>query len=398
MDINATDASPFLPSILTVPNLVYIPKPFDSDSYLSATYTVSREALILKTVSLVLIAISGIFVNGFITYSVIRDRNLHKPPFYYLLSFCVSDLSRAIFCIPLVMTSVLQGSVWNYGSAACKLFAFANSFFVYSSCMVLLAIAIDRHLSLVHVKFYKKRSRGVVNLISVIIGWTIAFTMSFPPVLGVGSYVFIAEEGQCTFHHKHYKKNDTLAFKTVFTLIILLTLFLYVRIFIFLRDHRRMRPLELQPARSSNWNFFGPGANGQAMINWVNGFGGPNPNPVINHNNQNIVRNNQRPNIGRVLNLQVIKNEHLTRLFFVVTIVFAVLWTPYTIVGFWRIFGQASSIPSHIVTVSAWMTYAQIALCPLVYVLSRGPIRKSSRTIYSNHDKKEFLLETRNRK
>ncbi|KAK6176374.1 hypothetical protein SNE40_014674 [Patella caerulea] len=376
----------------------FFPPTFTDTHLPSNNSEVVKEALILKTVSLVLIALSGIFANGFITYSVVRDRNLHKPPFYYLLSFCVSDLSRALFCIPLVLTSVLQGSVWKYGGAACKLFAFANSFFVYSSCMVLLAIAVDRHFSLVHVKFYKKRSRGLINLISVIIGWTVAFAMSFPPVLGMGTYVFIPEEGQCTFYHRYYRNNDTLGFMLVFTVILLLALFLYLRIFAFLRDHRRMRPLELQPARSCNWNFFGPGANGQAMINWVNGFGGPHLNPITNPNNPNVPRNIQRPNIGRVVNLQIIKNEHLTRLFFIVTVVFAILWTPYTIMGYWRIFGNANSIPSFLITVSAWLTYAQIALCPLVYVVSRGPIRKSSRTIYNNQDKKEFLLEARNRK
>ncbi|XP_046372207.2 probable G protein-coupled receptor 85 [Haliotis rufescens] len=348
------------------------------------------DALVLKTVSLVLIALSGVAGNGFIIYTIVKEGNLHRPPFYYLLSLCVSDLSRAVFCVPLVLMTVLQGSVWKYGTSACKLFAFANSFFIYSSSGAILAISIDRHFSIVYSKFYKRRSRGLVNLIVVVVGWTIAFAMSFPPVVGIGTYVFIPEESQCTFHHRYYKSNDTLGFMLVFSVIVFVSVFLYLRVFSFLRSHRKMRPLEHQPARSSNWTFFGPGANGQALVNVMNGFGA---NPAMNP-----LRMQVRPNFGRVVNLHIVKNEHLTRLFFVVTCSFSSLWFPYIVLAFWRMFGDTGTIGSVFVTIAAWLTYTQVALCPLMYIVSRGPIRKHSRTVLDANDKKEFLLETRNRK
>ena len=353
------------------------------------------EIVVLKVLSLILIAVAAIAGNGFILVRVVRANNLHRPPFYYLLSMCVSDISRSVFCVPLVLTSILQNSVWKYGSSACKLFAFANSFFIYSSCMSILAIAIDRHVSIVYSKYYRRRSRGLLNMIVVVIGWTVAFAMSFPPVIGVGTYVFIPDEAQCTFHHRDYRRNDTLGFLLVFTLILAFAAFLYFRVFAFLRAHRRMRPLEHTAARSRNWTFIGPGANGQAVVNWLNGFGGhPQPNPIPNP-----ARNPQiHPNFGRVVNLQVTRNEHLTRLFCILTCAFGCLWAPYVVLGFWRIFGDANLISSSYVTISTWLSYTQVALCPVVYILARGPIRRSSRTVLDSSDKKEFLLEPRHRK
>lgn len=106
----------------------------------------------------------------------------------------------------------------------------------------------------------------------------------------------------------------------------------------------------------------------------------------------------QRLNFGRVVNLSTAKNEHLTRLFLIVTLVFGITWSSYIIVSLWRIFFDASLIPSAYVTVSAWLGYGQLAICPIVYLSMRGPIRKPSRTTYEQTEKREFLLENKTEK
>lgn len=333
----------------------------------------SKTDVVLKVATLVIIILLAVIGNSFVIYTISRSRRLHRPPFYYLISLSVADLSRAVFCLPFVMASVLEGHVWKHGDTSCMLLAFANAFFVYSSIMALLAIAIDRHLAVVHTKLHKRRSRGLMNLSVVLIGWVIAFAMSFPPVLGIGSYTYIPEEAQCTFKHKRYSNNNTLGYLFMFASLLVVTDILYCRVFIFLRNHRKMRPLTHPPARSSNWTFFGPGANGQAVINLLNGFAAGPPNPMIN------TVQNLPPQFGRIVNLQTVRNEHLTRLFFVVTIVIDVLWIPYMIKSFWQTFGYSQNIPSLLSTVAAWLSYFQVASCPLVYVCCNSPFRKAIR-------------------
>ncbi|XP_069142162.1 probable G protein-coupled receptor 85 [Argopecten irradians] len=325
---------------------------------------------VIKVVVLSIIIIMGIFGNVMVIYSVVSNKRFHKPPFYYLISQSISDLSRAVFCLPFILASVAQGSVWRHGDSACTLLAFANTFFVFSSAVSLMAIVVDRHLAIVYSHFHRRRSQGLLNLAIVILGWLVSFAVSFPPVFGMGTYRYIPEESQCAFKHKRYRKNDTLGFVLVFSGVILATMFLYVRIFIFLRDHRKMRPLFREPPRSNNWTFFGPGANAQVVINWLNGMpmGPPAQMPTITQNlNQTT---------GRVTNLRTRKNEHLCRTFFILSLAMYSLWLPYLLQAYISIFGKENSVSPLFITVSAWLTYSQVGISPFVYILTNSSFRR----------------------
>ena len=348
----------------------------------------SDGVLAVKAVTLALLAVGGVVGNAYVIWSVVRQRHLHRPPFYYLLSLSLTDLSRAAFCLPLVLMTLLQGSVWRHGGFACDLFAFANAFFVLSSAVSLLNVAADRHLSLVYPRGYRRRAGGALNLVVVLLGWVLAFLVAFPPVLGVGAYVFQAGEGQCTLEHKFFRRgNDTLGFLLVFTLLLLLTLFLYSRIFLALRAHRRMRPLERAPARSATWTFFGPGGNGQGFLNGPAAWTTNRPAPA-----------------PRVLSLGWARTQHLTRMFFLMTVAFSLAWLPYQVLSYWRVFGSSARIGEAFVTASAWLSYGQVVVCPLVYFSSRrvsGTARRrsASRGDDGAEDKQqELLLDTLHRK
>lgn len=260
---------------------------------------------------------------------------------------------------------------------------------MFSSALSLLAIAIDRHISIVYSKTYRRRAPGLANLVVAVIIWVIAFSVSFPAVVGVGEYVFIPDEAQCAYQHRHYTLNSSVPSVLIFIAILFLTYFFYFRIFRFLRAHRRMRPLQHTPAMSSSWAFVGPGANGQAFINWLNGFGGQVP---VRQGGQRAV---QRLNFGRVVNLSTAKSEHLTRLFLLVTMTFGLMWLPHVVLSLWQTFFHASVISSLYVTTAAWMGYGQLALCPVVYFLARGALSRSTREVYSHAEKRSFLLENK---
>ncbi|GFO14399.1 5-hydroxytryptamine receptor 2b [Plakobranchus ocellatus] len=374
--------------------------------------TVTPE-VIAKVIVLVMICLIGTVGNFMVIWTVVKEKVLHRPPFYFLLSLAVTDLSRAVFCLPVMIATVLQGSVWNHGEPACKLFAFSTAFFVFSSALSLLAVATDRHISMLHPRSYRRRSRGGANVVAAVLIWIIAFSISFPPVIGVGRYVFVPEEAHCTFQHRHYSKNDSLSSAFVLMAIFFVTFLLYYRIYRFLRAHRRMRPFAHVPAQSSSWAFVGQGANGQAFINWLNGFGGQAP---VRQGGQRIV---QRLNFGRVVNLSTLsnKNEHLTRLFLIITLVFLFSWIPYCTVALIQVFSSPTSKPSTTPElvgrsvsplsslITSWLGYAQVAFCPITFFLFRGPAgksRKISRDDFSleltESKRKEFLLENHFRK
>ena len=334
----------------------------------------SAAASVLKSVSLVVFIAAGMLENACVIFTIVRDRKLHRAPYYYMINLSVADLLRSVLCLPFVLATVLQGSVWRYGSSGCTLLAFSTTFFMFGALFALLILALDRHLSVVHHRFHSRRFRGLMCLVMVLVGWGVAFLLAFPPVFGLGTYHFIPMEAQCVLEHRYYRDNDTFGFMLIFVMILLLIVFLYVRIFRYLRSHRKMRPILYQPARSDNWAFFGPGANMAAANNLLNGFARAATNPLA------IGLQNQPHMTGRYLNLRTERNERLTRVFVMVTIIFDLTWVPYIIVCFWYVLDKTRAVPYVFVTVATWLTYIQVVLVPLVYITCHRPFRRAMAT------------------
>ena len=329
---------------------------------------IDQSAIIGFLVTIVTMAIIG---NSVVIFIILSDRKLHRPPLYFVICVSVSDLCRAIFCIPFMVSTVSRDFKWIYGNTTCLVLAFANSFFIYSSSVGLLTIAIDRHLSLTYPRFYKKCTQGSVNVGCILLAWGVAICLSFPPVVEHGAYKFIKQEMQCTLRHLPYKDNTTLGYMISQVCIQFTTLFLYTRMFSFLRSHRRMAPLYHAPARSNNWTFFGPGANGQALINLLNGFTGRGMNPFAA-----AVRNVPQT-FGRVVNLRVIKNEHLTRLFFMSSAIYSSMWVPYLFYNFMHVFKDSYEFSSKYVTIATLMCHSYVAVCPFINLLFGSPLKSS---------------------
>ncbi|XP_060581885.1 probable G protein-coupled receptor 85 [Ruditapes philippinarum] len=313
----------------------------------------------------------GIISNVVIIYVISSDRKLHKAPFYFLICNSVMDLSKSIFCLPFVIEAVLSDFQWIYDQKTCTVLAFSNSFFTVSTVIGFLAIVIDRYLSVTSVRFYSKCSHGLVNLAVIIVGWGVAFCLSFPPIFEEGAYQYIPSEMQCTFFHLPYRENETLGYTISFVCLLCVIMFLYCRLFLFMRSHRKMAPLYHEPARSSDWAFFGPGANGQALINLLNGFAGGPPNPIA-ANAQQI-----QQNFGRVVNLRVLKNEHITRVFFATTLTFLLLWSLYLFQVFVKVFYDYNFLSTRFILCSTMLSFCHVVLCPIICLLFGSPLRTS---------------------
>ena len=329
---------------------------------------IDHSAIIGVLVTIVVMAIIG---NSYVIYVIISDRKVHRAPFYFIVCMSLTDLGRAIFCVPFLLSAVSYDFEWIYSDTTCLILAFANSFFINSTSICLLAVAIDRHMSLTYPRFYKKCSHGLVNIACILLGWGVAFCLSFPPAVEPRSYQFIKKEMQCALRHLPYRENTTLGYVISFTCVQFATLFLYTRLFSFLRSHRRMAPLYHAPATSNNWTFFGPGANGQALINLLNGFTGRGMNPFTA-----AVRNVPQT-FGRVVNLRVIKNEHLTRLFFISSAIYSLLWIPYLVHVFMQVFKGTDVLSFQYVIISTILCHLHVAICPFVHLLFGSPLRKS---------------------
>lgn len=338
------------------------------NSQIKTTDQFNKSVIIGFLVSIVTIGIIG---NVSVIYVIASDRKLHRAPFYFLISNAVMDLSKTVFCLPFVIEVVLSNFQWIYDQHTCTVLAFSNSFFTVSTVIGLLATVVDRYLSATAARFYSKCSHGLVNLAIIILGWGVAFCLSFPPIFEEGAYQFLPVEMQCTFYHMPYRENETLGYTISFVCLLMVIMFLYCRVLLFMRSHRRMAPLYHEPARSSDWTFFGPGGNGQALINLLNGFAAGPPIPLA------ATARHIQQHVGRIVNLRVVKNEHVTRLFFITSVTFLLLWSSYIFQVFVKVFCDSDFLSPHFILWATMLSYSHVAVCPLVCLLFGSPLRSS---------------------
>ncbi|CAH1782829.1 unnamed protein product [Owenia fusiformis] len=364
----------------------------DASVLVNVTYDVSTEKMdvenelevpVLSCLILVLIIGTGVASNLLVIVNTIRNTSLHRSPFYNMMNLSIAILLRTTLCIPFVLVTMLNKYEWVFGTEGCTLLAFANTLFIFGALFGLFIIAVDRHVAVLHHKFHKKRLKGVACVILVVICWLMSFMMAFPPVFGLGTYRYVKLEAQCTFEHRYYKNNDTLGFMLIYLVILTSVFCIYLRIFQFMRAHRRMRPLGHLPMRSSTWNFFGPGANAQAVATWLNGFGVRMPT------NRGVIALQAIPQATqtRMRQYKARRNEKLTRMFLLVTGTFILLWGPYMVMNYWYLFDVASeqSIPDIFISVATWLTYIQVAVTPTVYITYCKTFRKTLMKPRSQH-------------
>ncbi|XP_038636638.1 probable G protein-coupled receptor 85 [Scyliorhinus canicula] len=343
--------------------------------------TVSPLATFFKLTSLGFIIGLGVLGNLLMAFLLVKDKSLHRAPYYFLLDLCCSDVLRSAVCFPFVFLSVKNGSAWPYGPLGCKVVAFVGVLSCFHAVFLLFCVGVTRYLAVAHHRFYAKRLSLWSCLAVVCMVWTLSVAMAFPPVLDVGTYTFVRGEEQCAFEHRQLRVNDSLGFMLMFAVMVLATQLLYLRLLCFVYGRRKMRPVQPVPAVSQNWTFHGPGATGQAAANWIAGFGrGPTPPTLLG-----IRQNPPGPGLGpglarrRLLVMDEFKAEkRIGRMFYLITFCFVALWCPYLVACYWRVFvrGPAAAVPRGYLTAAVWMTFAQAGVNPFLCIFSNRELRR----------------------
>ncbi|XDA90349.1 hypothetical protein R6Z07F_019942 [Ovis aries] len=330
----------------------------------------------VKLVLLGLIMCVSLAGNAILSLLVLKDRALHKAPYYFLLDLCLADGIRSAVCFPFVLASVRHGSSWTFSALSCKIVAFMAVLFCFHAAFMLFCISVTRYMAIAHHRFYAKRMTLWTCAAVICMAWTLSVAMAFPPVFDVGTYKFIHEEDQCIFEHRYFKANDTLGFMLMLAVLMAATHAVYGKLLLFEYRHRKMKPVQMVPAISQNWTFHGPGATGQAAANWIAGFGrGPMPPTLLG------IRQNGHAASRRLLGMDEVKGEkQLGRMFYAITLLFLLLWSPYIVACYWRVFVKACTVPHRYLATAVWMSFAQAAVNPIVCFLLNKDLKKCLRT------------------
>eukprot|EP00064_Thunnus_orientalis_P012442 superscaffoldBa00001908_g12477 len=182
--------------------------------------------------SLLILAI--VFGNVLVCLAVLRERSLQTTTNYLVVSLAVSDLLVASLVMPWAVYLEVVGGAWLFSRLYCNIFVTLDVMMCTASILNLCAISIDRYTAVVMPVLYntthRSRKRVFVMITTV---WVLAFAVSCPLLFGFNT---TDDPMVCSISNP-----DFVIYSSVvsFYLPFMVTLLVYIRIYVFLRMRRK---------------------------------------------------------------------------------------------------------------------------------------------------------------
>ncbi|NWZ95330.1 DRD3 protein, partial [Nesospiza acunhae] len=226
---NATDPIPCGTNNTTEPELPH------SHTYYALCYCILILAII--------------FGNVLVCLAVLRERSLQTTTNYLVVSLAVADLLVATLVMPWMVYLEVTGGVWTFSRICCDIFVTMDVMMCTASILNLCAISIDRYTAVVKPVQYQystgQSSCRRVSLMIVIV-WMLAFAVSCPLLFGFNT---TGDPSVCSISNPSFVIYSSLV---SFYLPFIVTLLLYVRIYLVLRQRQKKRTLSRQGSQSAS--------------------------------------------------------------------------------------------------------------------------------------------------
>ncbi|XP_061635475.1 sphingosine 1-phosphate receptor 1 [Phyllopteryx taeniolatus] len=189
----------------------------------------------LKADSAVFLAVCCLIVleNLLVLATIWRTKKFHKPMFYFLGNLALSDLLAGV----VYAANILLSGANTFKLTPTQWFLREGSMFVALAASVfsLLAIAVERHLTMLKMKVHDGgRASRVFPLISAV--WMVAALLGGLPLMG---WNCIGRLNRCSTVLPLYHKTYILFCTTVFSVILMAIVALYARIYTLVRARSR---------------------------------------------------------------------------------------------------------------------------------------------------------------
>ncbi|XP_045566975.1 D(3) dopamine receptor isoform X1 [Salmo salar] len=185
--------------------------------------------------SLLILAI--VFGNVLVCLAVVRERSLQTTTNYLVVSLAVADLLVASLVMPWAVYLEVVGGAWLFSRMYCNVFVTLDVMMCTASILNLCAISIDRYTAVVMPVLYNTThsSRKRVSAMIATV-WILAFAVSCPLLFGFNTSGETHDPTVCSISNP-----DFVIYSSVvsFYLPFIVTLLVYIRIYVFLRKRRK---------------------------------------------------------------------------------------------------------------------------------------------------------------
>ncbi|CAL8294275.1 unnamed protein product [Lota lota] len=182
--------------------------------------------------SLLILAI--VFGNVLVCIAVLRERSLQTTTNYLVVSLAVADLLVATLVMPWAVYLEVVGGAWLFSRLYCNIFVTLDVMMCTASILNLCAISIDRYTAVVLPVLYNttQSSRTRVSLMIAAV-WILAFAVSCPLLFGLNT---TDDPTVCSISNPEFVIYSSVV---SFYLPFIITLLVYIRIYVFLRMRRK---------------------------------------------------------------------------------------------------------------------------------------------------------------
>lgn len=199
-----------------------------------------REDLKPESIAFVIVCILIILENAVVLIAIWKNKKFHLPMYYLLGNLTLSDLLAGVTYMANILMSgrntlILTPLLWFFREGGVFITLAA-------SVISLLAIAIERHVTMVTMRPYHGAKRG--RMMALIGGsWALSVFLGVLPILG---WNCIHRLDQCSTVLPLYAKSYILFSVSVFSAVLLSIVVLYARVFRIVRTNTKRQRLSLK--------------------------------------------------------------------------------------------------------------------------------------------------------
>ncbi|XP_058884401.1 D(3) dopamine receptor-like [Acipenser ruthenus] len=175
-----------------------------------------------------------IFGNVLVCLAVLREKSLQTTTNYLVVSLAVADLLVASLVMPWVVYLEVVGGAWMFSRMYCDVFVTLDVMMCTASILNLCAISIDRYTAVVMPVLYNtthSSKKRVTLMITAV--WVLAFVVSCPLLFGFNT---TEHPNICSISNPEFVIYSSVV---SFYLPFIVTLLVYIRIYVFLRKRRK---------------------------------------------------------------------------------------------------------------------------------------------------------------
>uniref|UniRef100_A0A8C4X333 D(3) dopamine receptor n=1 Tax=Erpetoichthys calabaricus TaxID=27687 RepID=A0A8C4X333_ERPCA len=335
-----------------------------------------------------------VFGNMLVCLAVLREKSLQTTTNYLVVSLAIADLLVASLVMPWVVYLEVSGGVWMFSRVYCDLFVTLDVMMCTASILNLCAISIDRYTAVVMPVLYNstQSSRRRVSLMITFV-WILAFAVSSPLLFGLNT---TEDPRICSISNPQFVIYSSVV---SFYLPFVITLLVYLRIYVFLRKRRKRVSLRkscgrIQPTTGPPDNtFLTPLELPNCCIISQASFAksevqDEGAEPVKESVGQLAKRASEvlnlpdgktqislRPSVKR--RSLHIREKKATQMLAIVLGVFLICWLPFFVTHVLNTHCTPCYVPPGVYSATTWLGYVNSALNPVIYTIFNVEFRRA---------------------